>query len=289
VVSPGATAGRAYQRVRSVSVEVVVVMLGVVTYFGIRGMTNTNVERAVDHAHDIVALERRLWLDHEDWLQDLVVPSEAMSTVFNWIYIWGHWPVIVVTLLWLALRHRTAYLRLRNAMMISGGLGLLVYTTYPVAPPRLAHLGLVDTVTERSQAYRVLQPPAFVNQYAAMPSLHVGWDLLVGITIVSVASAAWLRMVGRLMPVLMALATVATANHYVLDVLAGAALALVGLAAALFIERRREATRPQPPPDPPEAGVPEADPPEAGVPEPRRPAAEEQVPERHPHARSCSR
>jgi hypothetical protein len=86
-----------------------------------------------------------------------------------------------------------------------------------VAPPRLAHLGLVDTVTERSQAYRILQPPAFVNQYAAMPSLHVGWDLLVGLTIVSAASATWLRMVGRLMPVLMAVATVATANHYLLD------------------------------------------------------------------------
>jgi membrane-associated phospholipid phosphatase len=240
VDGPVVTAAWAYSRVRSVLLEVVVVLAGVVTYFGIRGMTSANPELAVDHAHDIVALERLLALDHEQWLQGLVVPSDAMSTLFNWVYIWGHWPVIVVTLLWLALRHRTAYLRLRNAMMVSGGLGLLVYTTYPVAPPRLAELGLVDTVTERSQAYRVLQPPAFVNQYAAMPSLHVGWDLLVGLTIVSVATAAWLRMVGRLMPVLMAVATVATANHYLLDAVAGVAFALAGLAAALLIERRRQ-------------------------------------------------
>jgi membrane-associated phospholipid phosphatase len=279
VVQPGAVAARAYQRVHSVSVEVLVVLLGVVTYFGIRGMTSTNVERAVDHAHDIVALQSRLWLDHEQWLQDLVVPSDAMSTFFNWIYIWGHWPVIAVTLLWLALRHRIAYLRLRNAMMISGGLGLLVYTTYPVAPPRLAELGLVDTVTERSQSYRVLQPPAFVNQYAAMPSLHVGWNLLVGITIVSVASTVWLRMVGRLMPVLMALATVATANHYLLDVLAGAALALVGLAAAVWIERRRDAGESRP----------AREPPEAVVPAPRPPAAEEQAGPRSSAASRCLR
>jgi hypothetical protein len=251
VVSPVATAARAYQRVRSVLVEIVVVLAGVVTYFGIRGLTGANPDVAVEHAHDILALERLLNIDGEQWLQDLVVPSDAMSTLFNWVYIWGHWPVIVATLLWLALRHRTAYLRLRNAMMISGGLGLLVYTTYPVAPPRLADLGLVDTVTERSQAYRVLQPPAFVNQYAAMPSLHVGWDLLVGLTIVSVASVTWLRLVGRLMPVLMAVATVATANHYLLDAVAGVAFALTGLGAALVIERRRGTGRDDLGPDPP--------------------------------------
>jgi membrane-associated phospholipid phosphatase len=125
-------------------------------------------------------------------------------------------------------------------MMISGGLGLCVYTTYPVAPPRLANLDLVDTVVEQSSAYRVLQPPAFVNQYAAMPSLHVGWDLLVGLALVAAAGTVWLRTVGRVMPVLMAFATVATANHYLLDVLGGVAFALVGLAGALLIERRRE-------------------------------------------------
>jgi membrane-associated phospholipid phosphatase len=239
VVSAAVTAARAVSRVRSVLFEVLVVVGGVVTYFGIRGLTHASPEVAVDHAHDIVALQERLNLDHEAWLQDLVVPSDAMSTFFNWIYIWGHWPVIVTTLLWLALKHRTIYLRLRNGMLVSGGLGLLVYTTYPVAPPRLADLGLVDTVTERSQAYRVLQPPAFVNQYAAMPSLHVGWDLLVGLAIISAAGSVWLRMVGRLMPVLMALATVATANHYLLDVAGGVVFALVGLWVALIIERHR--------------------------------------------------
>ena len=241
MVNAAVTAARAYGRVRSVLFEVLVVAGGVVTYFGIRGLTHASPEVAVDHAHDIVALERLLGLDHEQWLQDLVVPSDAMSTFFNWIYIWGHWPVIVATLLWLALRHRTIYLRLRNAMLVSGGLGLIVYTTYPVAPPRLAGLGMVDTVTERSQAYRVLQPPAFVNQYAAMPSLHVGWDLLVGLALAAAAGSVALRTVGRLMPVVMGAATVLTANHYVLDVLVGAAFGLAGWAVALWLERRRQA------------------------------------------------
>jgi len=237
-------------RLRALGVEVGIVVLGVVTYFGIRGATAGARSVAVDHAGDIMALERLLGIDVEDQVQDVVVPSDVASTVFNWIYIWGHWPVIAATLLWLCLRHRTVYYRLRNGMLVSGGLGLLVYTTYPVAPPRLAGLGMVDTVSERSQAYRVLQPPQFVNQYAAMPSLHVGWDLLVGLAIMSAATGLWLKAVGALMPVLMALATVATANHFVLDAAAGVAFALAGLWVALRLERRREAreARRAPPP-----------------------------------------
>ena len=230
-----------YRTVRAALLEICVVLGGIVAYFGIRGLTSENPAAAMDHARDIVRLEQLLGLDLEDEMQLWVLDSDPITTVANWIYIWGHWPVIVATFVFLALRHRTIYLRLRNAMMISGGLGLCVYTTYPVAPPRLAELGLVDTVTERSSAYRILQPPAFVNQYAAMPSLHVGWDLLVGLALIAAASALWLRTVGRVMPVLMALATVLTANHYLLDVLGGIAFALAGYAGALVIERRREA------------------------------------------------
>jgi hypothetical protein len=92
----------------------------------------------------------------------------------------------------------------------------------------------------------VLQPPAFVNQYAAMPSLHVGWDLVLGMSVVAAAGTVLLRTIGRLMPVVMAAATVLTANHYILDVLAGAAFGLAGWMVALWLERRREASTPAP-------------------------------------------
>ncbi len=72
--------------------------------------------------------------------------------------------------------------------MISGAVGMVIFATCPVAPPRMVDAGLVDTVTEHSSAYRLLEPPALVNQYAAMPSLPAGWDLLVGIAIVSAAT-----------------------------------------------------------------------------------------------------
>ena len=169
----------------------------------------------------------------------------ALETFANWVYIWGHWPVILVTMLWLALHHRWAFLRLRDAMLVSGSLGLVVFVTYPVAPPRLVDAGLVDTVTESSYSYRLLQPPNFVNQYAAMPSLHAGWDLLVGISIATAGSTLLVRALGWVLPPLMTLAVVATANHYVVDVVAGMALALLGYVAALLLERRRARRAPR--------------------------------------------
>ena len=231
-----------------VATDVAVVAGGVATYFGVRGLTAGDADVAVDHAEDVLALEKELGLDVEAGVQALLVDVEPLTTLANWVYIWGHWPVIAVVLLWLAVRNRTVFLRLRNAMVASGLMGLCVYTTYPVAPPRLAGMGFVDTITEQSSSYRVLQPPAFVNQYAAMPSLHVGWDLLVGLALVAAAGSVALRTVGRLMPVVMGAATVLTANHYVLDVLVGAAFGLAGWAVALWLERRREARTPLTPP-----------------------------------------
>lgn len=221
--------------------QVCVVTLGVVVYFGVRGLTESEPRLAVDHAHDLLSFERALGLDQEQRLQALLHGRDWLADLANWVYIWGHWPVIGLVLLWLGLRHRVLFLRLRNAMIASGLVGLLVFATYPVAPPRLVDLGLIDTVTQRSHAYRVLQPPAFVNQYAALPSLHVGWDLLVGLTVAAAAGGALLRWIGRLMPLLMAAAVVLTANHYLIDGVAGAALALVGLAVAVTWERRAPA------------------------------------------------
>ena len=220
--------------------QVLVVSAGITMYFRVRGLTAGSPETAHRNADDIVALERDLGIYLEPSIQELIDPHGPIATVANWIYIWGHWPVILATMIWLAGRNRAQFLRLRNAMLASGGIGLVIYATYPVAPPRLQALGMVDTITEHSQAYRWLQPPAFVNQYAAMPSLHVGWDVLVGIVVASAATGTALRVFARILPVLMVASVVVTANHYLLDVVGGLALGLTGLAVALLLERRSQ-------------------------------------------------
>jgi len=264
---------------RTILADAVLVVVGIVFYFGIRGLTVGSPETALANAHDVLRLEEQLRLDVEREVQVIFGVEGPLITLANWVYIWGHWPVIVATLVWLALHNRTVFRRLRNAMLVSGGLGLCVYTTYPVAPPRLAGIGLVDTITEQSHSYRVLQPPAFVNPFAAMPSLHVGWNLVVGLAIAAAAGTVVMRTLGRLMPVAMAMATVITANHYLLDVLAGALLGLVGWTVALQLEKRYDPRREAPPAgtvlvpaprDPDRPGV-EAPPPAVHPPAPRSP------------------
>ena len=90
-------------------------------------------------------------------------------------------------------------------------------------------LDVVDTVTTRSYAYRVLQPPDLTNPYAAMPSLHFGWNLLMGIAIFREARRVGIKLLGILMPVAMFFAIVFTSNHYILDGLAGGVLVLMSL------------------------------------------------------------
>jgi membrane-associated phospholipid phosphatase len=148
--------------------------------------------------------------------------------------------VIAAVLGWLIWKHADQLALYRSAMLISGAIGLAFFLLLPMAPPRLMpEYGFVDTVTQQSEAYRVLQPSALTNQFAAMPSLHVGWNLLMGIAIVRNAATPWARTAGLVMPAVMWLATVVTANHYILDGVVGAGVALAGLWVAAWLTRRR--------------------------------------------------
>ena len=155
--------------------QVVFVASAIVFYFGVRGLTEGDEALAIDNGWWILGLEQSIGLDWERSIQAFVNDVPFFTTLVNWVYIWMHWPVIVATLVWLHHSHRLDYLTLRNAMFISGAIGMVIFAIFPVAPPRLlVDAGFVDTVTEQSTSYRVLQPPALVNKYAAVPSLHVG-------------------------------------------------------------------------------------------------------------------
>ncbi|MCU0309095.1 MAG: phosphatase PAP2 family protein [Thermoleophilia bacterium] len=208
-------------------------------YFGVRGLTQGAVAQAHGNAERLVELERALGISWEHALQGAVVASGALVTLANWVYIYGHWPVVVATLVVLYLKVPHRYYTLRNALFISGAIGLVIFALVPVAPPRLGVLDLVDTVTQRSSSYRAFQPPGLINRYAALPSLHFGWNLIAGVMIWQAWRHPAARTFAVLMPCAMGLAVVATANHYVVDVLAGALVALAGLALALLLPRVR--------------------------------------------------
>jgi PAP2 superfamily len=217
---------------RILLLQVLLVAGAAVAYFGVRGLTQSALAEAAANARRLVEVETALGLDWETGLQSLVLGESALVTLANWVYIYGHWPIVVATLAVLFVMLPDRYYTLRNAMFISGAIGLVIFALVPVAPPRLGILDLVDTVTQRSSSYRTLQPPGLINRYAALPSLHFGWNLLVGIAIWQATRNPLVRALAVVMVAAMAFAVVATANHYVVDVLAGAVVALAGLAAA---------------------------------------------------------
>lgn len=211
----------------------------ILAYFAIRNITAGAPDQAFANGERLVDVERWLGINWEGAVQSTIVGRDALVTVANWVYIWGHWPVILSTAAGLYIWRRDRYYLLRNTLFISGGIGFLFFALVPVAPPRLLEPRLVDTVSDQSHAYRALQPPGLTNQYAALPSLHVGWNLAVGIVLAITTSHLALRALAVLSPVAMTFAVLATANHYVTDVAAGMTVVLVALAAALVIEKRK--------------------------------------------------
>jgi len=217
-----------------------IVLLAVYVYFFVRGLIHSREADAMQHARDLVGFERSLGIFQERQFQSLILDHHWLVTLVNWIYIYGHWPLVISTLTWLFIKRRDMFPLFRSAMIFSGLVGFVFFFLYPMAPPRLVDgLGIVDTVTLHSEAYRVLQPPSLTNQFAAMPSLHVGWNLLMGIAIVSMSTNRFWKVFGVLMPLAMYLATILSGNHYFVDGIVGSALALAGLAVAWKLFRPR--------------------------------------------------
>jgi len=221
--------------------ELGIFALAYVVYFGVRAVTEGTAAAAMQNALDLVRIEQRLGIAWERGVQDAVVGSQLLLDLANAVYMYGHWPVIIVTGVLLFRYRRSHYYRLRNACLLSGLVGLVIFALFPVAPPRLTDLPLVDTVTRHAEGYRQIVPPELVNQYAAMPSFHAGWNVLLGIVVFRATSHWLLRALAVVGPAAMVVAVVATANHFVIDVVAGIAIVLAGLLVLHAAERAKRA------------------------------------------------
>jgi hypothetical protein len=218
--------------------EAAVLVVAYLAYQLVRHAVAPRPTEAFEHALALIHIEQRLGIFFEPSLQRFIIDHHALVTLFNWIYVWGFLPVICTAAVYLFVRHRGFYSRYRNAFLLSGAAGLLVFAFLPVAPPRMfPEFGFVDTVHVHSTFYRSVQASELVNEFAAVPSFHFGWMLLVGMAVVQTSSRLAGKAVGVLLPVVMLLAIIFTANHYVLDAVAGAALVLAALGVVLAAER----------------------------------------------------
>jgi membrane-associated phospholipid phosphatase len=182
----------------------------------------------------LIRLERSLGLFKEISLQSAVFSYDILVHAFNVIYFYGHWPVIIACGLYLFIKNPRVYTITRNAFLLSGAAALVLYALFPVAPPRLTP-GFVDTLSMTVPVS--LDKSRLVNPYAALPSLHVGWNLLIALG-VFVGTRRWpARTLALVLPPSMLLATVVTGNHFFVDGIAGAVLALGAFAAAAWLYR----------------------------------------------------
>jgi hypothetical protein len=223
---------------RGLPTQFILVTAAALLYFGARMVTKGATTDAFANAHDLLAFERVLGLDFESWAQSQILDIHWVVTLFNWVYIWLHWPVILGSLLVLYRYNRNRYVLLRNALFVSGAIGLIFYIGFPVAPPRFLGVGFKDTVTTFSTSYQILQPPQIINKYAAMPSLHVGWNVIAGVVLYQALRQTPFRFLPLLSPLLMTAAVVLTANHYVVDAVMGILVAAIGLFGAYYLRRR---------------------------------------------------
>ena len=215
--------------------EVLFIVPAYAAYQFVRGNVGGNAGAAFDNARSLIAVERRLGIFHEAFLQQLILPKDWMVDFFNYIYIYGHLPVIIIVAVWLYTSHRDNYAFFRNAFLISGLIALIGFTMMPLAPPRyMPEFGFTDTIVS-AKSYYIFQSPKIVNQYAAMPSLHFGWDLLVAVAIFANSRTRWLRIAACIMPFFTLSGIVLTANHYFLDAVAGALVAGLGLGIAWLL------------------------------------------------------
>ena len=172
-------------------------------------------------------LERAFHLPNEASVQRIFLPHPLIVQFFNLYYAALHFPVLIGCMIWLFVRHRTRYRRLRTTVVAFTGCCLLIQLI-PVAPPRmLPGTQLVDTAVRYGQSVYSAAGGFDADQLSAMPSVHVGWAILVAIAVIGAARSRW-RWLALLYPALTTLVVVVTANHYWLDgIVAGLLLAAV--------------------------------------------------------------
>jgi hypothetical protein len=217
--------------------EILLIGIALPLYYLVRGLSHERVPLAFDHANRLIDLEKALGIVWEADLQGQVLSYQWLVDSLNAMYLYGHLPIVFVVAVWLYLWHRPQYMLMRNAFLISGAIGLIVYATFPVTPPRLMpeEFGFTDTVFSQYGVSRVANPWFLRNEYAAVPSLHFGWNLLAAVALWLASRDVAVRTFAVLMPLLTLAAIVLTANHYILDAVAGLLVVAVGMAIALAV------------------------------------------------------
>jgi hypothetical protein len=171
---------------------------------------------AFDHAHEVLAVQKWLYLPNEASIQHWALKFPHLVESANLYYASVHAPLTAAVLLWLSIWRPKAYPHVRWTMVSVTGLALVGHIVFPLAPPRMMP-GFVDTGLRFGQSvYGPDHSGGPVNQFAAMPSLHVGWAALIALSMILITRSKW-RWLWLAHPIITFAVVVVTANHYWLD------------------------------------------------------------------------
>jgi membrane-associated phospholipid phosphatase len=210
----------------------------------VRGLVDGRAAQAFDNAREVIRIERDLGLFFEPSVNTWVQAHDVVADFASWMYVNSHFAITTVTLAWLYLRRNERFYFVRNMFMVAMGIALVLYVLVPTAPPRmLPEWGFTDSV----QAFTGVDHDTgstgvLFNPFAAIPSMHVAFSLMLGMTMAQIVRRRWAKVLWYAYSPLITAVVIATANHWWLDGFLGAAVAAVSAAAAwgLFAKARPE-------------------------------------------------
>ena len=203
-------------------------------YSLVRNAVPSHETGAYNRARTVLSIERTLHIDVEHTLNHFVATHDWLAYICNYYYATLHFVVTIAVLVWIYLKHPLRYRSMRTVLIVTNLVALIGFWLLSVAPPRMLP-GFTDTVV-KFHTWGSLASPGLAkesNQFAAMPSLHIGWSLWCAIAIVTLAKRPWVRVLGALYPLATFFVIVGTANHFVLDAVGGVAT----LCLAILIQR----------------------------------------------------
>ena len=219
-------------------------LLAYLLYSAARFVTIGDLNVAQANAGWIMDLEDHLGVAVEATVQQDLTGTWALW-VLNHLYLAAQLVVLPGSLVFLYRRSRPLYERLRNTILATWVLSIPIYAAFPVAPPRLADSGLVDTITNQTGlSLDSSLTTSFYNELAAVPSLHVGFAVVVGMAVAASLRHPVLKVLAWLWGPAIGLAVVATGNHYVFDIAAGVVAAGLGYLLGAAVARARPRPRP---------------------------------------------
>jgi hypothetical protein len=224
------------------------VLLFAAAYYGyrlVRGAVDDPLGAAVafKNARELISFEQSLHIFVEPSVQAWAASKPAIIDFASWVYINAQVTVTVATLVYLYLRHNSSFYFIRNMFTIAMAIALLGYILVPTAPPRFfPEWGFFDSVSDMvGVSHDSVAVNSIFNPYAAIPSMHVAFALMIAVPNVRLAKYRLTKIVWSLYPLLITFVIVATANHFLTDAFLGACTAALGAWAAAWLARVRPA------------------------------------------------